>query len=321
MNTKFKSSLSQHLSDFVKLRRVAGLDYSVQEDVLIRFDQYLFRTNHSGMLARELVAFFLEIELGGKSFDQKCRVYQVIRHFADYLSVYFPEQPRFPIDEYRRISKTPKPYLFTEDELKKILHESKFISRHNEIRNRTLYAALAVAIACGLRWTEIVNLGIQDVDLTEKRIAIRETKFGKSRIIPIGDDLCQVLFDYISFRKKKYPLVMTEKIFITMHKSGLSGSWLYQSFRELLCKLDLASPSGRTVHLHDLRHTFAVRTISAWYRSGKDVQALLPALATYMGHSHYSDTAYYLNMTAELLGFVLDKFDSIWKSEVTHEKD
>jgi integrase len=83
----------------------------------------------------------------------------------------------------------------------------------------------------------------------------------------------------------------------------------------------MAPPVGHAAHLHDLRHTFAVRTISAWYRSGRDVQELLPALATYMGHSHYSDTAYYLTLTAELLGFALDNFDKVWTKEVTYDED
>ena len=73
--------------------------------------------------------------------------------------------------------------------------------------------------------------------------------------------------------------------------------------------------------VHDLRHTFAVRTISHWYRIGKDVQSLLPALASYMGHEHYSNTAYYFTMTAELLGIAVDNFDSVWKSEVLNEED
>lgn len=202
-----------------------------------------------------------------------------------------------------------------------LLKESKKISRHNEIRNKTLHAALSLAIACGLRRSEIANLRLQDVNLDDQKLFINETKFGKSRIIPIGDDLCKILCDYISFRQQKYPLATTEKFFITLHKTGLSGGWLYQSFRELLYKLGMATAKGRNAHLHDLRHTFAVRTISHWYQAGKDVQSLLPALASYMGHEHYSNTAYYFTMTAELLGIAVDNFDSVWKSEVLNEED
>lgn len=321
MSRIFQSSFSQHFTDFIKLRRVSGLDYSSQEALLLKFDKYLFKIGRTGILSFNDVQDFLETEQAEKSFGQKARMYQIIRHFYDYLAVFFPQQPNLPIGEYRRNKSRPIPKIFTEEELALLLKESKKISRHNEIRNKTLHAALSLAIACGLRRSEIANLRLQDVNLDDQKLFINETKFGKSRIIPIGDDLCKILCDYISFRQQKYPLVTTEKFFITLHKTGLSGGWLYQSFQELLYKLGMATAKGRNAHLHDLRHTFAVRTISHWYQAGKDVQSLLPALASYMGHEHYSNTAYYFTMTAELLGIAVDNFDSVWKSEVLNEED
>lgn len=321
MSRTFQSAFSRYFIDFVKLRRVAGLDYSSQEALLQKFDKYLLRTGRDDILSFDDVQNFFEVEHSEKSFGQKCRMYQVIRHFYDYLAVFIPQQPHLPIGEYRRSKTRPVPRIFTEEELALLLKESKRISRHNEIRNKTLHAAISLAVACGLRRSEIANLRLQDVNLNEHSLFINQTKFGKSRIIPIGEDLCEILRDYISFRRQQYPLVTTEKFFITMHKTGLSGSWLYQSFRELLCKLGMATPDGKNAHLHDLRHTFAVRTISHWYRTGKDVQSLLPALASYMGHEHYSNTAYYFTMTAELLGVVVDNFDSVWESEVLNEED
>jgi len=321
MKTMFNSTLAKHFSDFVKLRRVSGLDYSSQEKILLKFDRYLAACGHQGALPTQKVEAFLYEAFGKEGEEQKSRYYQVIRHFYDYLTVIFPEQCRLPIDEHRSISNRPVPRLFSDDELAAILRNAVRISRHNEIRNRTLHAALALAIACGLRRSEIVGLELNDVDTFTGTLAIRETKFGKSRIIPIGADLCGILDGYRVFRLDKYPHITTPRFFITMHKSALSASWLYQSFRELLCTLGLAPATGRAAHLHDLRHTFAVRAISAWYKSGRDVQELLPALATYMGHSHYSDTAYYLTVTAELLGFALDNFDKIWTTEVTYDED
>lgn len=321
MKKSFQSSFSQFFRGFISLRHISGLDYSCQESKLLDFDEFLYRTGRKDLVSFDDVQYFLEIEHGEKSYSQKAHEYQIIRHFVDYLAAFNPKQQRLPINEYRRPKNRPLPRLFTEDELALLLKESKKISRHNEIRNKTLHAALAIAIACGLRRSEITNLRIMDVDLKEGRLFINETKFGKSRIIPIGEDLCKILSDYSSFRRQRYPHVTTEKFLITMHKTGMSSGWLYQSFRELLCNLGMASTKGRTTHLHDLRHTFAVRTISNWYRSGKDVQSLLPALATYMGHGHYSDTAYYFTMTAELLGIAVDNFDSVWKSGVLNEED
>ena len=284
MSRIFQSSFSQHFTDFIKLRRVSGLDYSSQEALLLKFDKYLFKIGRTGILSFNDVQDFLETEQAEKSFGQKARMYQIIRHFYDYLAVFFPQQPNLPIGEYRRNKSRPIPKIFTEEELALLLKESKKISRHNEIRNKTLHAALSLAIACGLRRSEIANLRLQDVNLDDQKLFINETKFGKSRIIPIGDDLCKILCDYISFRQQKYPLATTEKFFITLHKTGLSGGW-------------------------------------HWYQAGKDVQSLLPALASYMGHEHYSNTAYYFTMTAELLGIAVDNFDSVWKSEVLNEED
>jgi integrase len=100
-----------------------------------------------------------------------------------------------------------------------------------------------------------------------------------------------------------------------MFGRGFSKNTLQQSFIDLTRRLGLRSPKGHGPSYHNLRHAFAVRRLVSWYKEGADVQALLPALATYMGHVHYRDTAYYLTATAELLELAAEKHQRALQKE------
>lgn len=319
MDIIFTSFFAKHFKNYLVIRHSMGIDIAFQERILREFDRFLTETNYSGTMCPNVVIEYLTERhpTNQNNYRQK---YQVLKDFANYLSAYFPEQPLFPLGETRRPSHRPRPRIFTEEELIAILEQAKKISYHNIIRNKTLYASLALAMTCGLRRSEVTNLKLKHVDFERCIIDIRETKFGKNRKIPIGKDLRDILYEYKDFREQKYSHVACDKFFITMHKSSLSSSWFYQSFREVLEKIGISPRFGPGPHPHDLRHTFAVRRLVTWYKEGKDVQALLPALATYMGHVHYSDTAYYLTATAELLGLAGDYFQKLWNKEINNHE-
>ena len=321
MSREYKSSLAGFLSSYVNYRQRGGLSFKSQERILASFDAYLAERRHSGPLSPETIDAFLDSRTESLCIGGRWRFRQVVSQFYDYLGVYYTGQRRLPKGEARVFRQRPAPRIFTEEELAAMLNAAKHISRHNKIRNMTFHAALAVAIACGLRAGEVVRIHIEDIDFQTSRLTVRKTKFGKSRIIPIGSDLLATLGEYLAYRRSDYPGIISDHLFVTMHKSSLSQSWFYQSFRELLHNLGMAGAHGKGPHPHDLRHTFAVRCLTSWHRRGLDPQTLLPHLATYMGHTHYSDTAYYLTMTMELLGYASDSIEKVWKEVTSHEQE
>jgi len=161
---------------------------------------------------------------------------------------------------------------------------------------------LLVLYATGLRAGEALRLQCCDVDVRNRLLTIWDTKFFKSRLVPIGADLCTALSRYRTQRTRP-PLPDGERsiFFVTRTGEAISLGRLEHAFARLLRQTRVGEGyAGHRPRLHDLRATFAVHRLIAWYREGTDVQARLPLLSTYLGHLNVSATSTYLTMTTEL---------------------
>lgn len=172
-----------------------------------------------------------------------------------------------------------------------------------------------LAASTGLRSNEIISLDRDDVRLDSGLLTIRCTKFQKDRLVPVHPTTLKVLRDYAALRYAHFPKPADSAFFLNMWGSRFSRRNFGFAFYQLACSTGIRKAGGRGPSFHDLRHTFAVRRLVAWYQEGKDVQAMLPLLATYMGHVHYSSTAYYLTATPELLALAAKRYDAFLKRE------
>jgi site-specific recombinase XerD len=198
------------------------------------------------------------------------------------------------------------PYIYSGDELRRL-----FDPTHVEISRRgavqldavTFRTLLLMLYGAGLRFSEATGLTLADVDLAEDVLTIRATKFYKSRLVPIGPRLATVLANYIRLWRRG--LAHGETSFLLANRDGtrLASSTVQAAFDALRRIAGVhGTAGGRHIpRLHDLRHSFAVHSLTAWYRQGADVQRLLPVLSSYLGHSDLEGTKVYLSMTPELL--------------------
>jgi integrase/recombinase XerD len=205
------------------------------------------------------------------------------------------------------------PYIYTDEDVQRLLNATtSYRSIHILLEPHTFRAILLLLYGSGLRISEALSLRMADVDLSDALLQIRETKFYKSRLVPMGTDLRQAMVQYAATRRKAGHSEMPDAPFF----SGRNGTQLtiptvQQAFRQLrahagIRRLDSARYQPR---LHDLRHAFAVNRVVAWYRSGADVPRLLPKLSTYLGHISLSSTQRYLAMTPELLQQASQRFE------------
>jgi len=168
----------------------------------------------------------------------------------------------------------------------------------------TFRTLLLLLYGAGLRFSEATGLTLADVDLAEDVLTIRATKFYKSRLVPIGPQLATVLANYMPLRRRG-GLAQGETSFLLANRDGtrLASSTVQAAFDALRRIAGVhGTAGGRQIpRLHDLRHSFAVHSLTAWYRQGADVQRLLPVLSSYLGHSDLEGTKVYLSMTPELL--------------------
>ncbi len=220
--------------------------------------------------------------------------------------------PRFP-------AQTP-PYIYSTEELKRLLAAAAALSRSRSPLHPDTYRTLLMLLyGSAIRIGEALALTLADVDLEQGILLIREGKFFKMRLVPVGPQLKKALRDYAE-RRRELPLPKGEQSAFFATRTGrvpcLNDIQTY--FRQLRrnAKIHCRTRSARhQPHIHDIRHTSATHRLTAWYRDGKDVQQLLPYLSTYLGHKDLSGTQRYLTLTPELLQHASERFHRVLSPE------
>jgi site-specific recombinase XerD len=174
---------------------------------------------------------------------------------------------------------------------------------------------LVLAYCAGLRMQELVHLVMSDVRLEEGLIEIRDTKFFKSRTLPLTSSVVKTLREYLHARMRAGANTAADSPLFWHNKAGYAYITANHLLRRVLRKAGLKPKPGRVgPRIHDLRHTFVVHRMLAWYREGVDVQARLPYLWTYLGHRDLHSTIVYLTVTQELLQEASERFRKIGAS-------
>jgi integrase/recombinase XerD len=201
-----------------------------------------------------------------------------------------------------REPRTFVPYIYSREEIRRLLAATADRERCN-LSSLTCRTLLLLLYGTGLRIGEAVGLNLADVDLDSGILCIRESKFYRTRLVPIGPDLTSVLVQYAAERNKWPPLSPDAAFLLTERGQRLSRAGAEYAFKQLRERAQVYRDDGARYQprLHDIRHTYTVTRLVSWYREGADVQRLLPQLATYLGHVHIAATQHYLTMTPELL--------------------
>ena len=204
------------------------------------------------------------------------------------------------------------PYVYSTEELRRLLEATSILRAGHSPQVPAMYRTLLLLLyGSGMRVGEALRLALQDIDLTEQVITVRDTKFFKTRLVPIGPKLNRELIVHVE-RRRLLPLSRGEASPLFTTRDG--RPWRYTRviswFQHVRRAAGISCPVGefRPPRLHDIRHTAAVHRLLAWYRSGQDVQRLLPQLATYLGHIDIRSTQRYLQMTPDLLQAASQRF-------------
>lgn len=211
-----------------------------------------------------------------------------------------------PLDEPKPAPRT-LPYIYSRGELQRLFDPANAaICRHSvtHLDAVTFRTLIILLYGAGLRYGEATKLTLADVDMAEAILTIRDTKFYKTRLVPMGPQLVAVLDGYMTFRRRlSFAEGASALLLSNRDGSPLASSTVQKAFDTLrrVAGIHNASAQRQVPRLHDLRHSFAVHSLTAWYRQGADVQRLLPALSIYLGHSDLEGTKVYLSMTPELL--------------------
>lgn len=208
-----------------------------------------------------------------------------------------------PARKYR-----PAPYLYREQEILALMAAARRL--RPPLRAATFETLIGLLACIGLRIGEAIRLDREDFDAALGLLTIRDSKFGKSRDALLHESTVRALADYGERRDRLCPDPGERSFFITTRGTRLTHPTIYAPFRALLRQAGVKHPSPtRRVRIHDLRHSFAVKTLLGWYRDGGDVAARMPLLSTYLGHVDPAATYWYLSAAPELVALAAERLE------------
>jgi integrase len=299
----FVRTLATKVEDYITLRRSLGYSFRKQAATLRALVRYAEVEQLDGPLTRDTVLKFVFSWEG--TADGRAIRYGVVRRFCEYLAIYDPRTEALDPRALPRSRAIPPPRILTDDELGSLMSACRRVSPDYPERSTVLTTLVGLLASTGLRSGEALRLDRADVDLVGGVLHIRKTKFRKDRLVPVHPTTLTVLRSYARHRDAVFPMSKDAAFFLSSRGNRLSSAGLYAAF-DAVCEL-AGLGSNKGLRPHDLRHRFAVTRLAVWHQEKADVQALLPLLATYLGHARYTDTAYYITGTADLLGIAAER--------------
>jgi site-specific recombinase XerD len=304
------SALHKALTQYVALRRALGTQLQEPASTLCQFLKFLEREG-SEFITTEL-ALRWAMQPKGVQRATWARRLGMVRKFATWLNTVDSRNevpPRRLLAARRRRN---KPHIFTEFEIAQLMKEAARLTSPTGLRPLTYLTLIGLLSATGLRPGEALALDIADVNLQSGMLAVRETKFGKSRFVPIEDSTRAALARYAKRRDELCSRPTTEAFLVSEHGKRLQSCTARRTFAEMSCAIGLRASTGsrkigRGPRLQDFRHSFATRRLIKWYRGGLDVGREMPKLATYLGHVEVGHTYWYIEAVPELLQLATER--------------
>jgi len=312
MTVCYTSHLAHRLADFVAFRRSIGFEYRTQVHILRQFDAVVQDVMpRPGPITLAVLEAWVRSRGGLRPLTRRVQL-STIRQFLIYLQRFEPET-YVPGRAHLPAGGAPRaPHIYSEDEIHALLrHALDYPTRYTCRRWLLHYTLIGFLYVTALRVTEALNLTLLDLDLRQGLVYVRKTKFHKSRIVPLKPSSLRALQRYLRQRAERgYPTTPSAPVFVGHRGGALRYSTVAGAFRRIAMKAGLRARTGEIgLRLHDLRHTAAVRRFFLWHKEGKDVQALLPVLVTYLGHSAVRCTEIYLTATPQLLAEASKRFE------------
>jgi len=307
------SSLSTSLETYLAVRRGLGTQLARPEAHLRNFVEFMGE-QQATVITTELALRWATGRANVSAANWATRLGNV-RRFARWLSANDPRTEVPPLgllpERYRR----RPPYIYSDKEVVLIVRQAVRLPSAAGVRALTYSTLFGLLAATGLRLSEALALDRDDVDLHAGVLAIRRTKFGKSRFVPIHESTRRALQRYSRQRDALVDCVRSPAFLLSESGKRVTQCSARYNFVVVSRAIGLRPPESEKRHgngprLHDMRHRLAAKTLVRWYEQGRDVERELPKLSTYLGHVHVADTYWYIEAVPELLQFAADRLRS-----------
>jgi integrase/recombinase XerD len=306
------STLDHEVTDYLALRRGLGYKLEMHGRVLPQFVEFLEQRDAT-VITTELALEWATLPTGGSAVWWHQRL-AIVAGFARYLHACDARHEIPPIDLLPAKFRRAIPYLYSEAEIAALMTAARAIrSRLKAVTYETLIGLLSVT---GMRIGEAVGLDRDDVLLAEARLTVRRGKNGRSREIALHPTTVLALEGYERVRDELCPLPKGPSFLLTTTGMRMNRGSIWHEFDRLRRATGLDRQTlGRQARVHDIRHSFVLRTLLGWYRDDVDVEAQLPLLSTFLGHVQPSDTYWYMQGAPELLALALERLERTWEPQ------
>lgn len=312
MSTKVTAaSLADDATEFLAFKRAMGMGYRRAEFTLNGFVRFVLEQYGQRAVPLEQAVTQWATRLEGRKAITVGNEFGVVRQLCLFRRrsdprAFVPEHAVAPVKE-----SVFMPYIFSRDEVLALIEAATL----HEGRNAwgAMLRALTLVLYCtGMRLREAARLRIDDFDLRQRVLTVQRSK-GRSRILPIRDDLVAELQDYLRRRDEvlaAHGVGTSPAMFVRRDGSALTLHAASEVLRRLLRDLGLKPARGRVgARPYEFRHAFAVHRLTAWAVEGVDIHAQLPQLSAYLGHVNVLGTEVYLKATPELLELASQRFE------------
>lgn len=303
MKKPVKSCLSLPIRSYLEMKQALGRQFAEERSVLKQLNEFMIVIAATDLTQTEFERWCkTQMHLCGTVRRNRMRI---VRNLCLYRSrgepnCFIPNKLLFPA-----LSQAVQPHIYSEAEIVRLLEAAAQLRTLSRcpLRPQVYRLAIVLLYTTGLRRRELVRLTLNDYDQQERTLQIRESKFHKTRYVPLSSDTSRELEAYLAVRRKlNLPMLANSELLWNLYGGGraYSASGLARGIGKLLRAANVRKADGSFPRVHDFRHAFALQALLRWYRSGVDIQAKLPLLATYMGHVSIASTEYYLSFIPEL---------------------
>lgn len=309
MNADF---LDAQLVAYVSLRQALGFQMQAETVLLREFVGFVNTHEHTGPIRAQIALEWACQEAMHRGPGGAARRLSIARGFLLYLQAWVPDT-EVPAPGLLPSPRRPKPFVFTPTQITALLEGAQTSRPRGSLRPHTLSTLIGLLASTGLRVGEAIRLQINQVklELDPPQLHILETKFHKSRIVPLHPSTAERLRQYRNQRAHLHYDALSDAFLVSEQGQPLHYRALHDWFTRLCQRSAITPIDGRRPPcLSSFRHTFAVTRMQRWYEQGLDVQALLPHLSVYLGHVHPQESYWYLTSVPELLSTAAHRFET-----------
>ena len=301
------TAFATHLEEYLRLRRALGHELADPARLLPRFVEYLDGAGATTITVEAALTWVQEPEADPSS-SVWLRRMTAVRGFARHMSGIDPatEIPPLGLVTFRRTWR--QPFIYSDSDIVALMEEVPRVIP-SPLRSATFQTMIGLLASTGMRVGEVIALGRPDIDWTDGVITVRHTKFDKSREVPLDSTTVDALGTYSTLRDRLVQNPTSSTFFVSSRGTAVIYQDFSERFRALVRSTGVGANFPRSPRVHDIRHSFAVKTLVRWHKAGEDVGRLLPRLSTYLGHLSPGHTYWYLSAAPELLALAAARLE------------